>query len=70
MTMRTKDEHIGLRLPTNLKKELQELGKREGRTLSQICEMFLCGGLENYEKEGSRYLQRLISQQKKKHTAD
>jgi predicted DNA-binding protein len=70
MTMRTKDEHIGLRLPTNLKKELQELGKREGRTLSQICEMFLSGGLENYKKEGSRYLQRLLSQQKKKHITD
>jgi hypothetical protein len=63
--MTTKNDHIGFRLPTALKKELHEIAKREGRTLSQICEILVCGGLETYKKEGSRYIQRLLSQQKK-----
>jgi len=63
--MRIKNEQIGFRLPSNLKQELHDLAKREGRTLSQICEIFVSGGLEEYRKEGSKYLQRLISRQKK-----
>jgi hypothetical protein len=63
--MRTKDEQIGFRLPANLKKELHDLAKREGRTLSQICEIFVSGGLEEYRKNGSKYVQRLLSNQKK-----
>ena len=63
--MKTKNDHIGFRLPMGLKKELYEIAKREGRTLSQICETFVYGGLETYKKEGSRYVQRLLSQQKK-----
>jgi len=63
--MTTKNDHIGFRLPMNLKKELHEIAKSEGRTLSQVCEIFVYGGLETYKKEGSRYLQRLLNQQKK-----
>ncbi len=63
--MRTKNEQIGFRLPANLKRELQEVAKREGRTLSQICEIFVAGGLEGYKKEGPKYLQRFLSHQKK-----
>jgi predicted DNA-binding protein len=62
--MKTKNEHIGFRLPMNLKKELHEIAKREGRTLSQICEIFLSGGLESYKKDGSRYVQRLLAEKK------
>jgi len=63
-TMTTKNDHIGFRLPVALKRELHEIAKREGRTLSQICEIFLYGGLDIYKKEGSKYLQRLLSRQK------
>ena len=63
--MQTKNEQIGFRLPADLKKELQDVAKREGRTLSQICEMFVAGGLDTYKKEGPRYLQRLLTRQKK-----
>lgn len=63
--MWSKNEQIGFRLPAALKKELQEVARREGRTLSQVCEMFLAGGLETYRKEGAKYLQRLVSRQKK-----
>jgi predicted DNA-binding protein len=63
--MRNKNEQIGFRLPSNLKKELHEVAKKEGRTLSQICEIFVSGGLEEYRKEGSRYLQRALLRQKR-----
>ena len=65
LSMTTKNDHIGFRLPASLKKELSEIAKREGRTLSQICELFVYGGLEMYKRDGNRYLQRLLSQQKK-----
>jgi predicted DNA-binding protein len=68
--MHTKDEQIGFRLPANLKRELHNLAKREGRTLSQICEIFVSGGLEAYRKEGPKYLQRLLSRHKKENTAE
>jgi predicted DNA-binding protein len=63
--MRTKNEQVGFRLSADLKRELHEIAKREGRTLSQICEIFVAGGMEAYRKEGSKYMQRLLSHQKK-----
>jgi hypothetical protein len=59
--MWSKNEQIGFRIPAGLKKQLQEVAKREGRTLSQVCEMFLAGGLDSYRKEGAKYFQRLLS---------
>lgn len=63
--MDTKNEQIGFRLSANLKRELQDVAKREGRTLSQICEMFVAGGLESYRKEGVKYLQLLLTRLRK-----
>jgi predicted DNA-binding protein len=63
--MRNKNQQIGFRLPSDLKKELEQVAKREGRTLSQICEMFVAGGLEAYRREGTKYIQRLLSRQKR-----
>ena len=63
--MRTKNEQIGFRVSASLKRELQEVARREGRTLSQICEIFVAGGLNGYKKEGPKYLQRFLSRQKK-----
>jgi predicted DNA-binding protein len=63
--MRTKNEQVGFRLSADLKRELHEIAKREGRTLSQICEIFVAGGMEAYRKEGSKYVQRLLGHQKK-----
>ena len=62
--MPTKTEQIGFRLPAGLKKELQDVAAREGRTLSQICEMFVMGGLEAYSKKGPQYFQHLLSRPK------
>jgi predicted DNA-binding protein len=60
-----KDAPLAFRIPTELKKRLQEVAKREARSISQMCEMFLRVGLEGYEKEGSKYLQRFLARQKK-----
>jgi hypothetical protein len=58
--MLTKNEQLGFRVSADLKKELQAVAKREGRTLSQLCEILLAGGLEIYKKEGSKYIQRMV----------
>jgi hypothetical protein len=63
--MQTKNEQLGFRVSADLKRELQVVAKREGRTLSQLCEIFLAGGLEIYKKEGSKYVQRMLSHYKK-----
>jgi predicted DNA-binding protein len=63
--MQTKNEQVGFRIPADLKRELQAVARREGRTLSQLCEILLSGGLETYKKEGSKYLQRMLSHYKK-----
>jgi len=63
--MDTKNEQIGFRLSSSLKKELQDVARRERRTLSQVCEIFLTGGLDAYKSEGAKYLQRLLSRLKK-----
>lgn len=59
-----KDAPLAFRIPTELKKKLQEVAKREARSISQICEMFLTVGVEGYEKDGSKYLQRFLARQK------
>jgi hypothetical protein len=63
--MQTKNQQVGFRISADLKRELQAVAKREGRTLSQLCEILLTGGLETYKKEGSKYLQRMLSHYRK-----
>jgi len=63
--MQTKNEQVGFRISADLKRELQAVARREGRTLSQLCEIPLAGGLETYKNERSKYLQRMLSHYKK-----
>jgi len=56
-----KDAPIAFRIPAELKKRLLEVAKHEERSLSQVCEMLLRLGVEDYEKKGSKYLQRSFS---------
>lgn len=56
-----KDETIGVRVPAELKKILLQIARREGRSLAQICELFLKGGIDAYKREGAKYLQRVLS---------
>jgi predicted DNA-binding protein len=60
-----KDAPVAFRIPTDLKRRLQKISKSEERSLSQVCEMLLRLGAESYEREGSKYLQRHLSRQKK-----
>jgi hypothetical protein len=61
----TKEDRIGVRVPTELKRELIQIAKNEGRSLAQVCEILLRGGVLSYKDEGPRYLNRLLSRQKK-----
>jgi hypothetical protein len=61
----TKDTALSFRVPRRLKAELENVALREGRSLSQICEVLIAGGLDVYRREGSKFLQHLVSRQKK-----
>jgi hypothetical protein len=60
-----KSDQIGLRVPPELKRALLQIAKKEGRSLAQVCEIFLKGGVLLYAKDGSKYLQHLLSYEKK-----
>jgi hypothetical protein len=49
------------RTPADLKRKLQLLAKQEARSLSQICELLLKIGVEEYDREGHRHLQKMLS---------
>jgi hypothetical protein len=56
-----KDAPLAFRIPAELKKRLLRVAKQEDRSLSQTCEMLLKIGVDEYDKEGHRYLQRLLT---------
>jgi hypothetical protein len=60
-----KEDRIGFRVPSELKRTLMQIAKNEGRSLAQVCEIFLRGGASLYAEEGPKYLQRLLSRKKK-----
>lgn len=62
-----KDTALSFRIPRRLKAELEKVALGEGRSLSQICEALLSRGLENYGKEGSRYVLSFFARQKREH---
>ncbi len=51
---------------SDLKKALEGVSKKEARSVAQLCEAMLEEGLSAYQKEGSKYLQRIISSRKEK----
>lgn len=64
--MTAKNERIGLRVSGEVKGALLQIARKEGRSLAQVCELFLRGGVNEYEKEGSSYLHRLLVRSKDK----
>jgi hypothetical protein len=60
-----KDTALSLRVPRRLKADLEKVALSEGRSLSQVSEALLAGGLDVYKKEGPKYLQRLLSHPKR-----
>ena len=55
---------LAFRLTPELRMEIEEIANSEERSISQVCELFLRGGVEAYKKEGAQYLQRLLTKQK------
>ena len=51
-----KDSQFTLRIPTSLRRELQDIANQEGRSMAQICEAFLKAGSESYKKQGAKLL--------------
>jgi hypothetical protein len=56
---------LGFRLHPEVKKRLEEIASREERSLSQVCEILLRHGTEDYAREGPRYFQRILSREAK-----
>jgi hypothetical protein len=61
----TKDSRVTFRIRSDLKKSLEMIAIKESRSLAQICEAFLRGGLIAYHKDGTKYLSRLLSSDKR-----
>jgi hypothetical protein len=57
-----KDTQLTFRIRSDLKKELEIIAAREGRSVAQVCEAFLKAGSESYKKKGSGFLQRFLAQ--------
>jgi hypothetical protein len=55
-----KNAPLAFRIPSELKKRLEQIANREVRSISQICEILLTIGAEAYGKEGSKYLNRYL----------
>jgi hypothetical protein len=51
-----------VRIRSDLKKELETIAAREGRSVTQVCEAFLKAGSESYKKNGSGFLQRFLAE--------
>ena len=64
--MTAKDERIGFRVSSEIKVALVQIAKKEGRSLAQICELLLKGGIHEYDREGTRYLHRFVERPKEK----
>jgi hypothetical protein len=50
---------------SSLKKDLEAIAAREGRSVAQVCDAFLKAASEIYMKKGSKFLQPFLSRQKK-----
>ena len=59
-----KDTRLSFRVRSDLKKRLESIAASEGRSVAQVCEAFLQAGMNAYQKDRSRYLQRFLSRQK------
>ena len=53
-----KDAPLAFRIPTELKQDLQRISDKEARSLSQVCEILLRIGIQQYRKDGVRFLEK------------
>jgi hypothetical protein len=59
-----KDTALSFRIPKPLKTELERVAVMEGRSLSQICEMFLTVGFDAYKKNGTKLMKQYFLRRK------
>jgi len=59
-----KSSFLGMRVNPELRKQLEQIALREERSISQVCEVLLRGGVVAYQKEGAKYFRRLLSGRK------
>jgi hypothetical protein len=60
-----KETRLTFRVRLELKRSLEDIAAREARSVAQVCEAILNDGVLTYQREGSKYLQRLVSGYKK-----
>jgi len=65
-----KDTRLTFRVHSSLKKDLEAIADREGRSVAQVCDAFLKASSEIYMKKGPKFLQRYLSRQKKEGTSE
>jgi hypothetical protein len=56
-----KDKRFTFRIRSDLKRDLEIIAAREGRSVAQVCDAFLKAGSEAYKKEGAVILQRFLT---------
>jgi hypothetical protein len=47
---------LGIRIDPDLKKALEQVGRIEERSVSQVCELLLRNGVEAYKSRGPGYI--------------
>jgi antitoxin component of RelBE/YafQ-DinJ toxin-antitoxin module len=55
-----KDTPLAFRITSNLKRKLQEIADEEGRSVSQICDIFLWASVDSYEVSGSEFIRKTM----------
>lgn len=64
LSVMRKNAPLAFRITEDLKKSLEQIARREARSISQICEILLTIGTEAYGKEGSKYIQSYLRRSK------
>ena len=54
-----KDAPLAFRIAGELKQELQRIADDEGRSVSQICEVFLWAGVDSFEELGPDFIRKI-----------
>jgi len=55
---------LAFRVSPELKTEIQEIAASEARSISQICELLLAEAVDAYKKDGPKFIQRRVANQK------
>jgi hypothetical protein len=63
--MAKKSELVVVRIQSELKTSLRDVARKEGRSLSQICELFLLLGVRGYKERGSKQIEDALALTKK-----